>query len=68
MCFKCGKPGHFVADYPEKMESKDGYKDGYKHRSSKDDKYRSRYGHMHKHKDERRSRKKDYRGRKARAM
>jgi hypothetical protein len=30
-CFQCGKPGHFVADYPEKMENKDGYKDGYKH-------------------------------------
>jgi hypothetical protein len=25
-CFQCGKPGHFVADYPEKIESKDGYK------------------------------------------
>jgi hypothetical protein len=25
-CFQCGKPGHFVADSPEKMENKDGYK------------------------------------------
>jgi hypothetical protein len=24
--FHCGKPGHFIADYLEKMESKDGYK------------------------------------------
>jgi hypothetical protein len=45
-------------------------KDGYKHRSNKDDKYQSRCDHKHKnkHKDERRSRKKDSRGRKARAM
>jgi hypothetical protein len=38
-CFQCSMPGHFVADYPEKMENKDGYKDDYKHRSSKDGKY-----------------------------
>jgi hypothetical protein len=65
-CFQCGKPGHFIADCPKK---KDGYKDGYKHRSSKDGKYRSRRYHKHKnkHKDERRSRK-DGRARKARAM
>jgi hypothetical protein len=44
------KPGHFIADYPEKTENKDGYK----HRSTKDDKYRSMRDHKHKnkHKDE----------------
>jgi hypothetical protein len=25
-CFQCGKPGHFVADCPEKVENKNGYK------------------------------------------
>jgi hypothetical protein len=24
-CFQCGKPGHFVADCPEKVENKDSY-------------------------------------------
>jgi hypothetical protein len=24
-CFQCGKPGHFVADCPEKVENKDNY-------------------------------------------
>jgi hypothetical protein len=66
-CFQCGKPGHFVADYPEKVENKDSYK----HKSKMDGKYRSRRDHKHKrkrkHKDERRSRKKESRG-KARAM
>jgi hypothetical protein len=32
-CFQCGKPGHFVADCPEKVENKDGYK----HKSRMDD-------------------------------
>jgi hypothetical protein len=66
-CFQCGKPGHFVADCPEKVVNKDGYK----HKPRKDGKYRSRRNHKskykNKHKDERRSRKKESRG-KARAM
>jgi hypothetical protein len=66
-CFQCGKPGHFVADCPEEVENKDGYK----HKPKKDGKYRSRRDHKskykNKHKDERRSRKKESRG-KARAM
>jgi hypothetical protein len=82
-CFQCGKPGHFVADCPEKVENKDGYKhksrtDGkyrsrrdHKHKSRTDGKYRSRRDHKskpkNKYKDERRSRKKENRG-KARAM
>jgi hypothetical protein len=66
-CFQCGKPGHFIADCPEKVENKDSYK----HKSRTDGKYRSRRDHksMHKNKqkDEQRSRKKESRG-KARAM
>jgi hypothetical protein len=61
-CFRCGKPGHFVADCPEKAENKDSYK----HKPRMDDKYRSRRDHKSKHKnknkDERRSRKKGSRG------
>jgi hypothetical protein len=65
-CFQSGKLGQFVVDCPEKTENKDGYK----HRSSKDDKYRSRRNHKHKnkHKDEQRSRKKDGHHRKAQVM
>jgi hypothetical protein len=66
-CFQCGKPGHFVADCPEKVENKNSYK----HKSKMDGKYRSRRDHKSKHKskhkDERRPRKKESRG-KARAM
>jgi Mg-chelatase subunit ChlI len=66
-CFQCGKPGHVVADCPEKVENKDNYK----HKSKMDGKYRSRRNqiskHKNKHKDERRSRKKESQG-KARAM
>jgi hypothetical protein len=66
-CFQCGKPRHFVADYPEKVEDKDNYK----HKSETDGKYLSRRDHKHnhksKHKDERRLRKKDGQG-KARVM
>jgi hypothetical protein len=66
-CFQCGKPGHFVADSPWKVENKDDYK----HKSRMDGKYRSRRDHKskhkNKHKDERRPRKKESRG-KVRAM
>jgi hypothetical protein len=66
-CIQCGKPRHFVADCPEKVENKDGYK----HKPRNNGKYRSRRDHKSKHKnkykDERRSRKKERRG-KARAM
>jgi hypothetical protein len=41
------KPGHFVADCPEKVENKDGYK----HKSRMDGKYRSRRDHKSKHKN-----------------
>jgi hypothetical protein len=34
-CFQCDKPGHIVADCPEKVENKDGYK----HKSRMDGKY-----------------------------
>jgi hypothetical protein len=58
-CFQCGKPGHFVTDYPEKVENKDSYK----HKSKTDGKYRSRRDHKSKHKgkrkDDRRLRKKE---------
>jgi hypothetical protein len=46
-CFQCGKPGHFIADCPEKVENKDGYK----HKSRTDGKYRSRCDHKSKHKN-----------------
>jgi hypothetical protein len=66
-CFQCGKPGHFVADCPEKAENKDGYK----HKPRMDGKYHSRCDHKSKHKnkykDKRRSRKKESQG-KAQAM
>jgi hypothetical protein len=68
-CFQCDKPGHFVADCPEKVENKDSYK----HKPRNDGKYRSRcdhkskYKYKNKHKDERRSRMKESRG-KAQAM
>jgi hypothetical protein len=51
-CFQCGKPGHFVADCPEKVENKDSYKNktrkGGKYRSWRD--HKSKY--KNKHKDE----------------
>ena len=46
-CFQFGKPGHFIADCPKKMENKDSYK----HRSKTEGKYRSRRDHKHKHKN-----------------
>jgi hypothetical protein len=61
-CFQCGKPGHLVANCPQKVENKDGYR----HKSRMDGKYQSRRDHKskykNKHKDERRSRKKESRG------
>jgi hypothetical protein len=66
-CFQCGKPGHFVADCPEKVENRENYK----RKPKTDGKYQSRCDHKSKHKgkskDERRSRKKESRG-KARAI
>jgi hypothetical protein len=51
-CFQCGKPGHFVADCPEKVENKDSYK----HKSRTDGNYRLRRENKsknkNKHKDE----------------
>jgi hypothetical protein len=47
-CFQCGKPGHFVADCPEKVENKESYK----HKSKTSGKYQSRHDHKSKHKDE----------------
>jgi hypothetical protein len=46
-CFQCGKPGHFVADCPEKVENKDGYK----HKSRVDGKHQLRHDHKSKHKN-----------------
>jgi hypothetical protein len=48
-CFQCGKPGHFVADCPEKVENMDNYK----HKSKTDGNYRSRRDHKSKHKSKR---------------
>jgi hypothetical protein len=62
-CFQWGKPGHFVADCPEKVEKRDVYK----HKSRTDGKYQSRHDHKSKPKDERQSRKKESQG-KARVM
>jgi hypothetical protein len=45
---QCGKPEHFIADCPEKVENWDNYK----HKSKTDGKYRSRSNHKSKHKDE----------------
>jgi hypothetical protein len=44
--FQCSKPGHFVADCPEKVENKDSYK----HKSKTNGKYRPRRDHKSKHK------------------
>jgi hypothetical protein len=46
-CFQCGKPGHFVTDCAEKVESKDSYK----HKSRTDGNYQSRHDHKSKHKN-----------------
>jgi hypothetical protein len=47
-CFQCGKPGHFVADCPEKVANKESYK----HKSKTSGKYQLRHDHKSKHKDE----------------
>jgi hypothetical protein len=57
-CFQCDKPGHFVAECPEKVVNKDSYK----HKSKMDGKYQWRHDHKSKHKDEQRSRKMESRG------
>jgi hypothetical protein len=41
-------PGHFIADYAEKVENKDSYK----HKSRTDGKYWSRFEHKSKDKGE----------------
>jgi hypothetical protein len=46
-CFQCGKPGHFVADCPEKVKNKDVYKP----KSRTYGNYRSRRDHKSKHKN-----------------
>jgi hypothetical protein len=46
-CFQCGKPGHFVADCPEKVENKYNYM----HKSRTDGNYRLRHDHKSKHKN-----------------
>jgi hypothetical protein len=43
-CFQCGKPGHFVADCPEKAENKESYKN----KSRTDGKYRPKRDHKSK--------------------
>jgi hypothetical protein len=63
-CFQCGKLGHFVANYLEKMENKDNNK----YRSRTENKHRFRCNHKNKHKDDWRSRKKDSHSKKARAV
>jgi hypothetical protein len=65
-CFQCGKPGHFVIECLEKMDNKDGYK----HRSSIENKHQLRRDHKHKqkNKDEQRSRRNNAHGKKAREM
>jgi hypothetical protein len=45
-CYQCGKPGHFVADCPDKVENRDNYK----HKLKTDGKYWSRRDHKSKHK------------------
>jgi hypothetical protein len=34
-CFQCSKPGHFIADFPDKVENNDRYK----HKSKTNGKY-----------------------------
>jgi hypothetical protein len=53
MCYRCGKHGHFIAEFPEAMEVKPEYK----HRSRTNHKHRSRDDYKGKNKSERRPRK-----------
>jgi hypothetical protein len=53
ICYRCGKHGHFITEYPEAMELKPEHK----HRLRTDHKHRSRDDYKGKNKSERRSRK-----------
>jgi hypothetical protein len=64
MCYRCGKHGHFIAEYLEAMEVKPEHK----HRSRTDHKHRSRDDYKGKNKSERRPRKNGCHKKKERAM
>jgi hypothetical protein len=64
MCYRCGKHGHFIAEYPETMEVKPEHK----YRLRTDHKNRSRDDYKGKNKSERRPRKCGGHKKKERAM